>query len=86
MYYCILNIIIFLYVKVLRIAYHGKYLLTLKFILCVHRKKLDQVLGRTRPGSGLAARPESGLSLIDTALNFWQKIQNLKITGNTITN
>ena len=46
----------------------------------------NKLLGRTtRPESGLAARPESGLSLIDTALNFWQKIQNLKITGNTIT-
>ena len=42
-------------------------------------------VGRTRPESGLAARPESGLSLIDTALNFWQKIQNLKLTGNTTT-
>ena len=49
------------------------------------QKKETKNLGRTRPGSGLAARPESGLSLIDTALNFWQKIQNLKITGNTIT-
>ena len=43
------------------------------------------MIGRTRPESGLAARPESGLRLINTALNFWQKIQNLKLTGNTTT-